>query len=85
MGGHNGCSATPTTTSLSTGVVLTSYGSCAAGSAVDLYTIAGEGHEWPGGPHLRRSVTRDLGPQSNAISANDVMWSFFMAHPLPTT
>ncbi len=81
-GAHNGCSTTPTTTNLSGGVVLTAYGSCSAGAAVDLYTIAGEGHEWPGGPSLRRSVTRDLGRQSDAINANDVMWSFFMDHPL---
>ena len=25
---------------------------CADGADVDLYSITGEGHEWPGGPHL---------------------------------
>jgi poly(3-hydroxybutyrate) depolymerase len=27
-------------------------------------------------------ITSELGPQSTAIDANDVMWSFFKAHPL---
>jgi polyhydroxybutyrate depolymerase len=81
-GTHNGCSPTPSTAHLSS-VVLTSYRSCTGGTAVDLYTIAGEGHEWPGGPKLPRRLTKSLGPQSDAISANDVMWTFFTAHPLP--
>ena len=55
---------------------------CAGGATVELYTITGEGHEWPGGPHLPRSLTDVLGPQSNAVDANAVMWAFFAAHPL---
>jgi polyhydroxybutyrate depolymerase len=81
-GTHNGCAATPTSTVVSGGVVLTAYGSCHGGAAVELYTIPGEGHEWPGGPKEPRRATRLLGPQSTAISANEVMWSFFTAHPL---
>jgi poly(3-hydroxybutyrate) depolymerase len=50
---------------------------------VELYTISGEGHEWPGGPTLPASLTRLLGAQSDAISADNVMWAFFAAHPLP--
>jgi poly(3-hydroxybutyrate) depolymerase len=50
---------------------------------VALYTLLGEGHEWPGGPHLPRRVTRVLGPQSNAVDADAAMWAFFAAHPLP--
>jgi len=64
-------------------VTLTTYTGCEGGSAVELYTIAGEGHEWPGGPPLRRALTRVLGPQSDAIDANGVMWAFFAAHPMP--
>jgi polyhydroxybutyrate depolymerase len=79
---HNGCSAKPTTSQPDGGVTLTAYGGCRSGSAVELYTIAGEGHEWPDGPRLPRSVTKLLGPQSTAVSANAVMWAFFKAHPL---
>ncbi len=50
---------------------------------MQLYSIFGEGHEWPGGPKLPKALTGVLGPQTTAISANDVMWSFFEAHPLP--
>ena len=81
-GAHNGCSARPVVSRPDAGVTLTSYRGCSGAAAVGLYTIAGEGHEWPGGPHLPKSLTRRLGPQSTAISANVTMWSFFVAHPL---
>ena len=80
---HNGCSKSVANATPSSGVQLTTYAPCADGATVELYSIVGEGHEWPGGPHLPRRITRVLGPQSTAISANDVMWSFFLAHPLP--
>ena len=50
---------------------------------MELYTIAGEGHEWPGGPKVPRALRTVLGPQSNAIDANSTIWAFFEAHPLP--
>jgi polyhydroxybutyrate depolymerase len=79
---HNGCATAPTVTQPDGGVRLTSYGNCGGGSAVELYSITGEGHEWPGGPKLPRSLVRALGPQSSAVDANAVMWAFFVAHPL---
>jgi polyhydroxybutyrate depolymerase len=63
-------------------VTLTTYEGCAEGASVQLYEVSGEGHEWPGGPTLPSSITSLLGPQSNALSANTVMWSFFEAHQL---
>ena len=76
------CSTTPSSSRPATGVTLTKYAGCHAGAGVELYTIAGEGHEWPGGTPLPRSLTRLLGPQSDAVVANNVMWAFFQAHPL---
>ncbi|MGH3732811.1 MAG: alpha/beta hydrolase family esterase [Acidimicrobiales bacterium] len=76
------CSTKSTTSTPFTGVKLTSYSSCADRAAVELYEVMGEGHEWPGGPALPKVLTKLLGPQSNAINANAVMWSFFQAHPL---
>jgi polyhydroxybutyrate depolymerase len=76
------CSLKPATSRLSGGVTLTSYSQCAGSGAVQLYEVTGEGHEWPGGPVMPLSLTSELGPQSNAIDANAVMWSFFKAHPL---
>jgi len=50
---------------------------------VELYTIAGEGHEWPGGPTMPKSLISVLGPQSSAIDADGTMWAFFQASPMP--
>jgi len=80
--GQDDCRATPRTSSPDPGVTLTRYVGCPARTTVELYTIAGEGHEWPGGPMLRPLVTRILGPQSDAVDADAVMWAFFKAHPL---
>jgi poly(3-hydroxybutyrate) depolymerase len=52
-------------------------------STVELYTLAGEGHAWPGGPTLARAVTRKLGPQTNAVHADSVIWAFFAAPSKP--
>jgi polyhydroxybutyrate depolymerase len=75
------CSKTPTVAK-STGVVFTSFSKCATGAAVELYEVIGEGHEWPGGPTMPSSITSLLGPQSNVISANSLIWSFFASHQL---
>ncbi len=78
---HDHCAATPQTFA-GRGYRLTSYSGCAGGTQVELYAITGEGHEWPGGPAMPSVITSALGPQSNAVSANALMWAFFVAHPL---
>ena len=80
---QDGCAVGATTSHPDPSVTLSTFRSCRGGSGVELYTIAGEGHEWPGGPPLPRSLTRLLGPQTTAIDANAVMWAFFRAHRLP--
>lgn len=82
-GRQNGCSATAATSTVGPQVTLTAYNGCSAGASVELYSIAGEGHEWPGGPHLPKAITNELGPQSDAIGANATIWAFFAAHPMP--
>jgi polyhydroxybutyrate depolymerase len=79
---QDGCSAAPAVTR-ATGYTLTAYRGCAQGSAVELYSIAGEGHEWPGGPVMPARLTTALGPQSFALSANALIWAFFRAHERP--
>ena len=76
------CSTTPSSTIVAKNVQLTTYTKCANGASVELYEVIGEGHEWPGGPVLPAALTSVLGPQSQAISANNLMWAFFEAHPL---
>lgn len=43
-----------------------------------LYKIEGGGHTWPGRP---AKIERVLGPATRDISANDILWEFFKAHP----
>ena len=50
--------------------------------AAQRYALTGEGHEWPGGPAMPSAITSALGPQSDAVSANALMWDFFRAHLL---
>jgi polyhydroxybutyrate depolymerase len=82
-GQQSGCSPTATTATVRSQVMLTTYGQRVKGATVELYSIVGEGHEWPSGPHLPKTITDVLGPQSDAIDANATMWAFFTAHPLP--
>ena len=60
-------------------VRVTSYAGCNHGRDVNLYTIEGGGHTWPGGPasgrHVGR-VTRD-------IDATATIWAFFSGNPKP--
>ena len=47
-----------------------------SGADVVLCTIAGGGHQWPGG-----NAILGLGDKSDDLNATDAMWSFFVAHP----
>ena len=80
---QDSCAAQAATSAPDPGVTLTAYGGCGDGATVELYTIVGEGHEWPGGPELPPRLTSVLGPQSSAINANATIWAFFEAHTLP--
>jgi polyhydroxybutyrate depolymerase len=80
--GQDHCTSVAHTTPVG-GVKLTTYSGCSNAAQVELFEIIGEGHEWPGGPPLPSTITLVLGPQTNLISANQLMWSFFQAHPLP--
>lgn len=75
------CGAPTTTTS---GVVTTSTATCPDDRAVELITIAGAGHQWPGSkskPLVQKLLNTD--PPSTAIKATHTIWQFFTAHPKP--
>jgi polyhydroxybutyrate depolymerase len=76
---HDGCKPAAKVTRAK-GYTLTAYSGCGSSSEVELYALTGEGHEWPGGPPLPSSITGVLGPQSDAVNANNLMWAFFQAH-----
>ena len=61
--------------------VTTSVARCPGGRAVELITIAGAGHQWPGGasnPVVQKLLQLD--PPSTALDATAVIWRFFAAH-----
>lgn len=64
------------------GPVTDSVAKCPAGRDVELVTIAGAGHQWPGAtakPALQKLLRLD--PPSTALDATAVIWRFFAAHP----
>ncbi|MBN1148115.1 MAG: hypothetical protein JXA78_12725 [Anaerolineales bacterium] len=75
---QNGCPA-QAQTSESGSIVHELYAPCDQGAAVELYTIAGGEHAWPGG----ESVSAEIGAPTMEISATLLMWEFFSAHPMP--
>jgi polyhydroxybutyrate depolymerase len=77
---RNGCGATPTKTQIASDVTRVTY-PCAADSSVQFYVIKGGGHTWPGAPPgVFPAAT--VGRTTTSISANQVIWNFFQAHPL---
>lgn len=65
------------------GAVTTSIATCPNGRAVELVTIAGAGHQWPGEPGPRGAMASALGldPPSTALDATATIWTFFHTHP----
>jgi polyhydroxybutyrate depolymerase len=78
----DGCRPVPSVSHLPGGVTLTRYSGCEKKVTVELYAIGSEGHEWPGGPPMPAALTRLLGPQSTAVNADQLMWSFFSRYQL---
>jgi polyhydroxybutyrate depolymerase len=72
---HDGCSDSPRS-EVNGALRRTSYRSCSGASAVELITIEGGGHSWPGGDRLARF----LDPPSPALDATDEIWRFFARH-----
>jgi polyhydroxybutyrate depolymerase len=64
----DGCDSSPQVEKLQNIITHTSYASCQAGTAVELYVIEPGGHNWP---------SKYVWP------ASQVIWDFFAAHPKP--
>jgi polyhydroxybutyrate depolymerase len=81
----SGCGAAPVTTGepdrVTDGTLVrrTLYGPCREGRGVELYTIEGGGHTWPGGPPVGGAVGR----VTREIDATALIWAFFAEHPKP--
>ncbi|MEO6865573.1 MAG: PHB depolymerase family esterase [Gemmatimonadaceae bacterium] len=78
--GADHCPLAPASRTVSTdkNVVVESYGPCAKGSEVTLYTIIDGIHRWPGDEVPWYTFP---GRDDSDVVATDVMWNFFVAHP----
>lgn len=80
---RNHCSKTTAVTYARGAARCRKYQDCAGGGDVVLCTIEGAGHNWPGRPYpawLKRTCG---GEATEDLSANDLIWNFFKAHPMP--
>lgn len=76
----NGCELTPLVIMDEKTVSGIEFPKCSEDASVIFYTIYGGGHTWPGGGALPEWIA---GYTSQAVSATQLMWDFFMEHPLP--
>lgn len=76
---RDACNATPKKSEKGT-LRTDVYSGCADGTAVVLNTIVGQGHAWPGSPHILRGLADKPDP---TVPATDLMWDFFQSHPKP--
>ena len=77
---RNRCGSSPVESAVAADVTRLQYTNCADDADVVLYTIKGEGHQWPGGKRVAAEWM--LGPYRRSIDATREMWAFFHEHPL---
>jgi len=68
---RNGCKVTPQLELPSENVTLRTWIDCVDDATVELYTLEGTGHAWPGSL-----------PRHNAVDASETMWAFFKRYTL---
>jgi polyhydroxybutyrate depolymerase len=74
----DGCLGAPTVTYQYGTATCTRWSDCRGGADVELCTLTGEGHQWPGGLPVPA-----LGNSTNDVNATSRMVDFFVAHPMP--
>jgi polyhydroxybutyrate depolymerase len=74
----NGCNAEPQMNSFAN-IEHEIWSDCTGAAAVELYTILDGGHAWPGGAGGWPGSDQP----TQTISASQVIWEFFSAHPKP--
>lgn len=78
---RNGCDEPVEPLDVAPDVERLTYTGC-DDAPVQLYTLRGSGHTWPGGtPRLPRWL---VGTTNQSVDATELMWEFFVAHPRPT-
>jgi polyhydroxybutyrate depolymerase len=77
---RNGCGTKPSQKAATSDVTRILF-PCPTGAEVELDRITGGGHSWPGSA-FSQAIASVVGKTTTSISANEVMWKFFEAHPL---
>lgn len=67
-------------TSTTAGVVTTETADCPNGRAVQLISVAGAGHQWPGSERGPLAELLGASEPSTALDATDTIWRFFSQH-----
>jgi polyhydroxybutyrate depolymerase len=83
---RNGCSAGSPTNVFHNGVASCELYPCPKTGEVELCTIAGGGHYWPGGDDWAGSTVfcgAGQGIRTADLIANDAFWTWFTDHPMP--
>jgi len=78
LASHHECDEMPTELPTGGEVSGVQYANCTA--EVVFYTITGGGHAWPGGEPIPQVI---VGYTTQEIDATQVIWDFFLQHPLP--
>ncbi|MGA2814176.1 MAG: PHB depolymerase family esterase [Candidatus Acidiferrum sp.] len=79
---RNRCGPNPIESAFAADVTRLQYADCADDAAVVLYTVKGEGHQWPGGKPIVAKFL--VGQYSHSIDATRQMWAFFREHQFPS-
>ncbi|OBA72120.1 polyhydroxybutyrate depolymerase [Mycobacterium sp. 1554424.7] len=67
-------------TSTTAGSVTTQTAGCPDGRTVELISVAGAGHQWPGGQPSPLAELAGIPEPSAALNATDTIWRFFAAN-----
>jgi polyhydroxybutyrate depolymerase len=78
---RDGCTEAPVTVLSQNDVQCVAYRGCRDHAEVELCTIDGAGHTWPGGADV--PAIANQGTTTHTIVANDLIWAFFQSHPMP--
>ncbi len=76
---RNGCADSPQPLERVGAVSGVAYEDCDENASVVFYTVEEGGHTWPGGGLLPAFI---VGETNQDVNASEIMWDFFMAHPL---
>ena len=80
---RNGCSAATKESTIAADVTKVAH-TCPAGADTVLYRVTDGGHTWPGSS-FSQAVATVVGHTTMNINADEIMWDFFMKHPLTST